>query len=35
LRDGVTLGHTRIRINYKRLGREWRGVLERVIRGLT
>jgi transcription-repair coupling factor (superfamily II helicase) len=35
LRDGITLGHTQIRINYKRLGREWRGVLEKILVSLT
>jgi transcription-repair coupling factor (superfamily II helicase) len=34
LRNGVEIGRTRIRINYKKLGREWKGVLEGVIGGL-
>ncbi len=34
LTDGVTIGHTQIRINYKKLRGKWKGVLEGVIRGL-
>jgi transcription-repair coupling factor (superfamily II helicase) len=34
LTDGVTVGRTQIRVNYKKLKREWQGVLEGVIRGL-
>ena len=34
LTDGVIVGRTQIRIDYKKLKREWRGVLERVVRGL-
>jgi transcription-repair coupling factor (superfamily II helicase) len=35
LREGVTLGHTQIRIHYKKLGRDWRGVLEKILVSLT
>jgi transcription-repair coupling factor (superfamily II helicase) len=35
LTDGVTVGRTQIRIDYKRLRRKWKGVLEGVIRGLV
>jgi transcription-repair coupling factor (superfamily II helicase) len=31
---GVTVGRTQIRINYKKLGREWKKVLEGIIGGL-
>ncbi len=34
LTDGVTVGHTQIRIDYKKLGKRWRGVLEGIIEGL-
>jgi transcription-repair coupling factor (superfamily II helicase) len=34
LTDGVTVGRTQIRIDYKKIGKRWRGVLEGVIRGL-
>jgi len=34
LRDGVTVGRTQLRISYKKLGREWQGVLEGVLGGL-
>jgi transcription-repair coupling factor (superfamily II helicase) len=34
LADGVIVGRTQIRLDYKKLGRGWRGVLERVVRGL-
>ncbi|OGO17984.1 MAG: transcription-repair coupling factor [Chloroflexi bacterium RBG_16_50_11] len=34
LTDGVTVGRTQIRIDYKKQGQGWRVVLERVIRGL-
>jgi transcription-repair coupling factor (superfamily II helicase) len=34
LTNGVTVGRTQIRIDYKKIGRGWRGVLEGVIRGL-
>jgi len=34
LADGVTVGRTQIRINYRIHKREWRGVLEGVIKGL-
>ncbi len=34
LTDGVTVGRTQIRIDYKKIGKGWRGILERVIRGL-
>ncbi len=34
LADGVTVGHTQIKIDYKKIGKGWRGVLEGVIRGL-
>ncbi|MCK4273891.1 MAG: transcription-repair coupling factor, partial [Dehalococcoidales bacterium] len=34
LTDGVTVGRTQIRINYRKLKREWQGVLEGVVKGL-
>jgi transcription-repair coupling factor (superfamily II helicase) len=34
LTGGVTVGHTQIRIDYKKIGRGWRGVLEGIIKGL-
>ncbi len=34
LTDGVTIGRTQIRIDYKKIGKGWRGVLEGVIRVL-
>jgi transcription-repair coupling factor (superfamily II helicase) len=34
LTDGVIVGRTQIRIDYKKLKGGWRGVLERVVRGL-
>jgi transcription-repair coupling factor (superfamily II helicase) len=34
LADGVTVGRTQIRIDYKNIGRGWRTTLEGVIRGL-
>ncbi|MHB8105189.1 MAG: hypothetical protein ACYDG5_06580, partial [Dehalococcoidales bacterium] len=34
LTDGVTVGRTQIRIEYNKIGKGWRGVLEGVIRGL-
>jgi transcription-repair coupling factor (superfamily II helicase) len=33
--DGVTIGHTQIRIDLKKLKGEWKKVLEKVIKGLT
>jgi transcription-repair coupling factor (superfamily II helicase) len=35
LADGVTIGHTQIRIEYKKLNGEWKKVLEGLIKGLT
>jgi transcription-repair coupling factor (superfamily II helicase) len=35
LSEGVTIGHTQIRIDYKKLKGEWKRVLEGVIKGLT
>jgi transcription-repair coupling factor (superfamily II helicase) len=35
LRDGVTIGHTQIRINYKKQGSEWRKALERMLIALA
>jgi len=32
LRDEITVGRTQIRLNYKKLGKEWRDVLEGIIR---
>jgi transcription-repair coupling factor (superfamily II helicase) len=34
LTDGVTVGRTQIKIDYKKIGKGWRGVLEGVTRGL-
>ncbi|MGD0779789.1 MAG: transcription-repair coupling factor [Dehalococcoidales bacterium] len=34
LTDGVTVGRTQIRIDYKKLGKGWQNTLEGVIRGL-
>ncbi len=34
LTDGVIVGRTQIRLDYKKIGKGWQGVLERVIRGL-
>jgi len=34
LTDGVIVGRTQIRIDYKKVRSGWRGVLERVVRGL-
>ncbi|MDD5045356.1 MAG: transcription-repair coupling factor, partial [Candidatus Omnitrophica bacterium] len=34
LSDGVTVGHTQIKIDYKKIGNGWRVVLEGVIKGL-
>ena len=34
LTDGVIVGKTQIRLDYKRTGKGWQGVLERVIKGL-
>ncbi len=34
LTDGVVIGRMQIKIDYKKLGNKWQGVLERVIRGL-
>ncbi len=31
LKDGIKVGLTQLRLNYKRLGKEWRGVLEGVV----
>ena len=35
LRDGVKLGLTQLRLHPKRLGKEWRKVLEEVVRGMV
>jgi transcription-repair coupling factor (superfamily II helicase) len=35
LADGVTVGHTQIRINFKKQGREWRGKLENILIALS
>jgi hypothetical protein len=32
VRDGIKLGTTQLRLNPKRLGREWQKVLEEVLR---
>jgi len=34
LADGVTVGHTQIKVDYKKIGNGWRMVLEAVIKGL-
>ncbi len=34
LAEGVTVGRTQIRIDYKKIGKGWRNTLERVISGL-
>ncbi len=34
LKDGVTVGRTRIVLDYKRLGRGWRKLLENILRGV-
>ncbi|MBA7669073.1 Transcription-repair-coupling factor [subsurface metagenome] len=34
LRDGIKLGTTQLRLHPKRLGGEWQGVLEEVLRGI-
>jgi transcription-repair coupling factor (superfamily II helicase) len=34
LTDGVTVGHTQIKIDYKKMGKGWRNTLEGLIRGL-
>jgi len=34
LRDGVRVGLTRLRLNLRLVGREWREVLEVVLRGV-
>ena len=31
LKDGITVGRTQIRINYKKLGKGWQKVLEGVV----
>jgi transcription-repair coupling factor (superfamily II helicase) len=35
LTDGVTVGRTQIRINYKKIEKRWKGVLEDLIKALT
>ena len=35
LRDGIAVGRTQIRINYKKIGKGWKGVVEEVIKALT
>jgi transcription-repair coupling factor (superfamily II helicase) len=35
LTDSVTVGRTQIRIDYKKIGKGWRGVLESIIRALS
>ena len=32
LKDGIKIGLTQLRLNPKRLGREWQEVLEEVVR---
>jgi transcription-repair coupling factor (superfamily II helicase) len=34
LTDGITVGRTQIRINYKKIGKRWQKVLERVIKAI-
>jgi len=34
LTDGVTVGHTQIKIDYKKIGKGWRNTLEGLIKGL-
>ncbi len=34
LRDGITVGRTQVRVDYRKLGNQWRTALEGVIRGL-
>jgi len=34
LREGITVGRTQIRLDYHKMGKEWRTALEAVIRGL-
>ncbi len=34
LRDGITVGRTRIMLNYKKLGRKWKGVLEGLVENI-
>ena len=34
IRQGVEVGRTQIRIDYKRLGRQWKRVLEEVVGAL-
>ncbi|MCK4388057.1 MAG: transcription-repair coupling factor, partial [Dehalococcoidia bacterium] len=35
LKDGIKLGLSQLRLNPKRLGKEWQGVLEEVVRRIT
>lgn len=35
LADGATVGRTQIKIDYKKIGKGWRGVLESIIRALS
>jgi transcription-repair coupling factor (superfamily II helicase) len=35
MRDGIAVGRTQIRINYKKIGRGWKGVVERVLTSLV
>jgi transcription-repair coupling factor (superfamily II helicase) len=35
LTDGVTVGRTQIRINYGKIGKGWKGVVEQLIKALT
>jgi transcription-repair coupling factor (superfamily II helicase) len=35
MRDGITIGRTQIRINYKKIGRAWKGVVEQLLKALT
>jgi hypothetical protein len=29
--DGIAVGRTQIKLDYKKMGREWKGVLEGVV----
>jgi transcription-repair coupling factor (superfamily II helicase) len=31
LKDGITLGNTQLRLNYKKLGSQWKGILEEIL----
>jgi transcription-repair coupling factor (superfamily II helicase) len=34
LKDGIKVGTTQLRLNPKRLGKEWQGVLEGILKGV-